>query len=261
MVEANERTKELRLGVVCYGGVSLAIYIHGVTKELHKLVVASKACESFDENPFDASRVEYVYWDMLKGLERKQGVGTRVVIDVIAGTSAGGINGIILAKALSGHLSQDMLKHIWLEKADIRKLMGGLQIWGGGGCGGEAHLVVSDRDCAAHITGMAARPRPRRPGKATAPRGPGGALAAGSDAKMATLAGGCARCPAAAGRPIPSLDRRATHRAVPVAAAAGGTSAAPERRSDVWLDPRWSRDDGRVGPRPSSRGLLDAHRT
>jgi hypothetical protein len=26
--------REVRLGLVCYGGVSLAIYLHGVTKEL-----------------------------------------------------------------------------------------------------------------------------------------------------------------------------------------------------------------------------------
>ncbi len=30
--------KQLRLGLVCYGGVSLAIYMHRQTKELYKLV-------------------------------------------------------------------------------------------------------------------------------------------------------------------------------------------------------------------------------
>jgi len=28
------RQKELRLALVCYGGISLAVYMHGVTKEL-----------------------------------------------------------------------------------------------------------------------------------------------------------------------------------------------------------------------------------
>ena len=28
------RQKELRIGLVCYGGVSLAVYMHGVTREL-----------------------------------------------------------------------------------------------------------------------------------------------------------------------------------------------------------------------------------
>ncbi len=32
--------KELRLGLVCYGGVSLAIYMHGMTKEIQRAVRA-----------------------------------------------------------------------------------------------------------------------------------------------------------------------------------------------------------------------------
>src|SRR5215470_11700001 len=35
--------RELRLALVCYGGVSLAIYMHGITKEIHRLVRASEA--------------------------------------------------------------------------------------------------------------------------------------------------------------------------------------------------------------------------
>ena len=38
--------REVRVALVCYGGVSLAIYMHGVTRELHRLVVASSR---FDE--------------------------------------------------------------------------------------------------------------------------------------------------------------------------------------------------------------------
>ena len=37
------REKELRLALVCYGGVSLAVYMHGITKELWRLVRASRA--------------------------------------------------------------------------------------------------------------------------------------------------------------------------------------------------------------------------
>ena len=32
------RQKELRIALVCYGGVSLAIYMHGVTRELWQRV-------------------------------------------------------------------------------------------------------------------------------------------------------------------------------------------------------------------------------
>ncbi len=40
--EVEPGTKELRLAVVCYGGVSLAIYMHGVTRELQSLFRASE---------------------------------------------------------------------------------------------------------------------------------------------------------------------------------------------------------------------------
>ena len=45
---AAKPTTELRLALVCYGGVSLAVYMHGVTKELHKLICAARA---FDKDP------------------------------------------------------------------------------------------------------------------------------------------------------------------------------------------------------------------
>lgn len=41
----SDDVRELRLALVCHGGVSLAIYMHGVTKEIHKLVRASTAFE------------------------------------------------------------------------------------------------------------------------------------------------------------------------------------------------------------------------
>jgi hypothetical protein len=35
------RRKELRIALVCYGGISLAVYMHGVTKEVWHLARAS----------------------------------------------------------------------------------------------------------------------------------------------------------------------------------------------------------------------------
>lgn len=40
---------------------------------------------------------------------------------MIAGTSAGGINGIFLAKVLAHNLSLGELRDVWLEKADIKR--------------------------------------------------------------------------------------------------------------------------------------------
>lgn len=119
-------TKELRLALVLYGGVSLAIYMHGITKELHKLVIASCALDADDAaNPFPAATTEHVYWEALKHLSDETKVRTQVVVDVIAGTSAGGINGIYLAKALSQNVTQDELSKLWIEKGDIAKLLRG----------------------------------------------------------------------------------------------------------------------------------------
>ena len=44
---------------------------------------------------------------------------------MIAGTSAGGINGVYLAKALAHNLSQDALRNLWMEKGDINGLLRG----------------------------------------------------------------------------------------------------------------------------------------
>src|SRR5437016_3366476 len=37
------REKELRIALVCFGGISLAVYMHGISKEILKLVRASSA--------------------------------------------------------------------------------------------------------------------------------------------------------------------------------------------------------------------------
>lgn len=113
------RTKELRLAIVCYGGSSLAVYMHGVTKELHRLVKGSAL-----PDPGSGTSSERVYGRLLRELaERHEGVRTQVVVDVIAGTSAGGINGICLAKAVAHNLSQDALRNLWFERGDIDGLL------------------------------------------------------------------------------------------------------------------------------------------
>jgi patatin-related protein len=120
--------REIRLGLVCYGGVSLAIYMHGITKELQKLVVASRALEDDPErNPFPRDTSEYAYWQALQVARERSADRAlpRVVIDVVAGTSAGGINGVFLAKALAHNLSQDALRDLWFDKGDIQQLLGG----------------------------------------------------------------------------------------------------------------------------------------
>jgi patatin-related protein len=124
-VTARAAVRELRLAVVLYGGVSLAIYMHGTTKELHRLVKASALAENGDGERGTPS--ERFYAELLRELAERDpdNVRTRVVVDVIAGTSAGGINGIYLAKALAHNRSQDALRDLWLERGDIKQLLRG----------------------------------------------------------------------------------------------------------------------------------------
>lgn len=130
------REKELRLALVCFGGVSLAIYIHGVSKEILKLARASKAIHA-SPNPNDPSRTTYlypnenvtdipdtelVYFDILKSFLPE--LDLRVIIDTIAGASAGGMNSVFLGRAIAHDLNFDHLRHHWLIEADVSNLKG-----------------------------------------------------------------------------------------------------------------------------------------
>ncbi|MEK9211164.1 patatin-like protein [Sphingomonas sp. 2378] len=114
------REKELRLALVCYGGISLAVYMHGITKEIWHVVRASRASHEGDP---PASAVDAVYHDLLDEMAERGGVRVRILADIIAGASAGGINGIFLGQALSTGQSLDPLTDLWLEAADIESLI------------------------------------------------------------------------------------------------------------------------------------------
>jgi patatin-related protein len=116
------KAKELRLGLVCYGGSSLAIYMHGITKEINRLVGAS-ATRAAGVEP--GSPIASVYTELLDTLAKDTDL--RVIVDVIAGTSAGGINGIFLGKALARNRSQDSLRDVWFDRGDMAQLTIGPQ--------------------------------------------------------------------------------------------------------------------------------------
>ena len=114
------REKELRLALVCYGGISLAVYMHGITKEIWKLTRASR---SFHAGDGGLSATEIIYSDILARIADDQQLKLRVLTDIIAGASAGGINGIFLAKAITTGQSIEPLTKLWLEEADVDKLL------------------------------------------------------------------------------------------------------------------------------------------
>jgi patatin-related protein len=114
------REKELRLALVCYGGISLAVYMHGITKEIWHLARASRA---FHDGTTPASESESIYAELLAEIEQTSGLKLRILADIIAGASAGGINGIFLSQAIATGQSLDPLTDLWLEDADVDRLL------------------------------------------------------------------------------------------------------------------------------------------
>lgn len=114
------REKELRLALVCYGGVSLAVYMHGITKEVWHLAQAS---EGFHSGRPAGPGSEAVYRNLLEELRAESGLDLRVLVDILAGASAGGINAIFLADAIATGHSLDPLTDLWLDTADVDKLI------------------------------------------------------------------------------------------------------------------------------------------
>ncbi len=97
--------KETRLGLVLYGGVSLAVYMNGVCREF-----------------YNATRGRGIY-KLIKAL-----TDSDIVVDIISGTSAGGINGVLLSYAVANSYENIVVDFkefgdIWRESGDINKLL------------------------------------------------------------------------------------------------------------------------------------------
>lgn len=130
------RELEVRLALVCFGGASLAVYMNGVSHEILKLVRASKVYHDLSKTEKAEPEVTYtscapahpyhtdteeVYFELLREIGKT--IDVRVVVDVISGASAGGINGIFLARALAFDLDFDPLRDMWMRLGDIEELM------------------------------------------------------------------------------------------------------------------------------------------
>ena len=116
--------QEIRFAVVLYGGVSLAIYINGVAQELLRMVRSTA-----DLGTENLTGTEKIYRELGQelGLGSKKPNGqirTRFVVDILSGTSAGGINGVALAKALAlKNKDLNILKKTWMEEAQLDYLL------------------------------------------------------------------------------------------------------------------------------------------
>jgi patatin-related protein len=92
--------REVRLGMVLYGGVSLAVYENGVAQELYR-----------------ATCGKGVYGLLCKLID------SDIVIDIISGTSAGGVNGIMLGYALANKRDFSPSAELWRTQGDIQALI------------------------------------------------------------------------------------------------------------------------------------------
>jgi len=101
---ADEDLEDIRIALVMSGGVSLAVWIGGVTRELHALIEAE---------PGDRG----VYGDLLDITK------STVRADVITGTSAGGLNGAFLALASVYGTSMEPLADLWIDKGGFERLL------------------------------------------------------------------------------------------------------------------------------------------
>src|ERR1043166_6466588 len=130
-----EPTQEVRLAVVMYGGVSLAIYINGVAQELFRLCRATQRGDD-DGTALPIERLrgtERVYRKLSHVLAQRLGVApstdenapvtVRFIVDILSGSSAGGINAVYLAKALANGQTIDSLRRLWIDEGDIGRLL------------------------------------------------------------------------------------------------------------------------------------------
>lgn len=107
---------ELRLALCMRGGVSLAVWMGGACREIAAL---RSALDDFPTavNERDAAQ-RAVYRHILEIAKYEN-----VTIDVIAGTSAGGLNGALLATHLvHGMRFDNGIRDIWLRLGDIESL-------------------------------------------------------------------------------------------------------------------------------------------
>jgi patatin-related protein len=105
------RAEELRQALAMRGGVSLAIWMGGACQEIERLRSAADrdATADADAGVYRALLIAAGY--------------DNVVVDVLAGTSAGGLNAVLLACSLVyGMPFDDGIRDLWLRVADIEGL-------------------------------------------------------------------------------------------------------------------------------------------
>jgi patatin-related protein len=117
-VPASPATQELRLAVVLTGGVSLAIWMGGVCREIDLLNQASDPDGVAPPGRSESDRrVCELYRRLLDLLD------VRVSLDVLSGTSAGGINAALLGMANARRRDTGPVRDLWMDAGAFDRLL------------------------------------------------------------------------------------------------------------------------------------------
>lgn len=108
---ADNLRQEIRLAVVMTGGVSLCIWMGGIARELNLLLHSGNKASEL------AQRVQGCYQSLLDLLSAD------VSVDVLSGTSAGGINAAILGLANVHDADIGSLRELWLDQGAFDTLL------------------------------------------------------------------------------------------------------------------------------------------
>jgi patatin-related protein len=101
-----EAQQEIRIAAALNGGVSLAVWMSGAVLELHHVALSSQGVDGWAS-----------YGEVLDLL------GATARIDVIAGTSAGGLNGAFLGLALAHRRDLALLRDLWTDVGSLEAML------------------------------------------------------------------------------------------------------------------------------------------
>ncbi|MDT5138923.1 MAG: hypothetical protein QOD58_3185, partial [Mycobacterium sp.] len=118
-----ELTQELRLATTMTGGVSLAIWMAGVAREINLLAQASQWRREGGAFPADSSlsRASASSLRLYAGLIDL--LDMIVDVDILSGTSAGGINAALLASSRTSGADLGGLRDLWLDLGALTDLL------------------------------------------------------------------------------------------------------------------------------------------
>jgi predicted acylesterase/phospholipase RssA len=124
-IGVSDTTQEVRFAVAMSGGVSLAVWMGGVAREVNLLQQASNVRQHESAaGPGSApggtdwdARARDLYLRLLRCLD------LTVTVDVLAGTSAGGINAALLGLSSAAGADLAMLRDLWLTTGSMDLLL------------------------------------------------------------------------------------------------------------------------------------------